>query len=87
MSEELAGETAKLARELRAAGLDVELALEATKKFGKQFELAEKKGRRFVLVLGSDEVAGGVVRVKDLLTGEQSDVPRANLAEKLNAPA
>ncbi len=84
MSADLAGPVAKLAGELRAAGVEVEVALEATKKFGKQFELAEKKGRRFVLVLGEQELADGTVRVKDLQSGEQSDVPRASLAARLS---
>ena len=83
MDENLSGEVAALAAELRAAGVSVEIALEATKKFGKQFELAEKKGRRFVLVLGGDELAKGVVRVKDLTSGEQSDVSRTELAAHL----
>ncbi len=83
MADELLPETAKLAGELRKAGVDVELSLEVTKKFGKQFELAEKKSRRFVLILGESELANGLVRVKDLKSGEQDDVPRADVAAKL----
>ncbi|MCR9144112.1 MAG: histidine--tRNA ligase [bacterium] len=83
MSADLAGPVAKLARELRTVGIDVEVALEATKKFGKQFELAEKKGRRFMLILGETELENGVVRVKDLKSGEQQDVPRQDLAAAL----
>lgn len=85
MSDEMAAPVATLAGELRKAGIQVEVALEATKKFGKQFELAEKKGRRFVLVLGTDELEKGVVRVKDLVGGDQNDVPRAELVEILSA--
>jgi histidyl-tRNA synthetase len=79
MSEELLPQISALAAELREAGINVEVALETTKKFGKQFELAQKKGRRFVLVLGSEELERGLVRVKDLKSGEQQDVPRAEL--------
>lgn len=84
MSDELLPEATKLAGELRKAGVDVEISLEATKKFGKQFELAEKKGRRFVLILGESELASGVVRVKDLASGEQEDVKRGDVAAKLS---
>ena len=73
----------KLARELREQGVLVETALEPTKKLGKQFELAEKKGRRFVLLQGADELERGVVRVKDLTTGDQTDVDRGELAARL----
>ncbi|MEQ9365398.1 MAG: histidine--tRNA ligase [Leptospirales bacterium] len=85
MTDELKGHVATLAGELRAAGIEVEIALEATKKFGKQFELAEKKGRRFMLILGDQELEQGVVRVKDLKSGEQRDISRADLARHLES--
>lgn len=78
-SEDLRPEVLALAAELRAQGLVVETALEPTKKLGKQFELAEKKGRRHVLVLGPEEVESGLVRVKDLTSGSQTDVKRPDL--------
>ncbi|MCB1321599.1 MAG: histidine--tRNA ligase, partial [Leptospiraceae bacterium] len=43
MSDELKDATLQLAMELRAAGIECEAALEPTKKFGKQFELADRK--------------------------------------------
>ncbi len=82
---DLLAENLKLGSALRAAGIVVETALEATGKLGKQFELAEKKGRRLVLLQGADEIARGVVRVKDLVSGTQEDVERARLAERLRA--
>lgn len=78
-SGELLEEHLKLARELRAGDLQVEVALEATSKFGKQLQLAEKKGLRFALILGEDEIKNGTVRVKDLVTGDQKDVARSGL--------
>ena len=84
-SEEMTLPVLTLASELRAAGVSVEIALEPTKKLGKQFELADRKGHRFILVMGSEELAAGTVRVKDLVGGTQSDVVRSELAAVLLA--
>lgn len=83
MSEDGRGAADELARELRALGVNCEMALEPAKKIGKQFELADRKGRRYVALLGPDEVARGVVRVKDLETGEQFDLTRAEAPARL----
>lgn len=82
-SDDLIAPARELADFLRAGGIPVEMSLEATKKFGKQMETAEKKKKRYVLILGADEIAKGIVRVKDLNTGEQKDVPRRELLELL----
>lgn len=86
-AQELLSENLQLAAELRKNGIQVEVALECTKKFGKQFELAAKKNRRFALVLGESELQQKMVRVKDLATGDQKDVARADLASQLIALA
>lgn len=73
----------KIASDLRRAGILVETSLDTSVKIGKQMEAADKKNRKFVLMQGGDELARGVVRVKNLLTGEQVDVKPQDLAEKL----
>jgi histidyl-tRNA synthetase len=83
MNPGLLGETLKLASELRSRGLTVETSLEATKKFGKQLELAEKKGFRYVLILGEDELHSETVIIKDLQTGTQHAVIRHKVADEL----
>lgn len=75
-SDELAGASLTMARELRAAGLKVETALDAHDKLGKQFKYADRKGIPFALVLGPEEQARGEVVVKDLRSGEQRAVAR-----------
>ena len=62
-----------LARELRAAGLRVELYPE-TDKVGKQFKYASTRAIPFVVVAGPDERARGELAIKDMLTGEQQSV-------------
>ena len=43
----------------------------------KSFEAADKLARRMV-IFGEDEVASGILTVKDFSAGEQTKVPRAN---------
>jgi histidyl-tRNA synthetase len=71
-----------LANELRSAGIATEVVLEAG-KLGKQFKYADRAGIRFVLVLGEDELAKGVVTVKDLRREDQFEVARSELIKAL----
>ncbi|HZH26812.1 MAG TPA: histidine--tRNA ligase [Azospirillaceae bacterium] len=71
-----------IAAELRAAGLNTEVQIEAA-KMAKQLKHADKQGIPFAVMLGSDEKAAGVVTVKNLRTGDQQQVPRADLAHRL----
>jgi len=70
-----------LARELRHAGLRVELG-DGSFRLKKSFEAADKVARRIV-ILGEDEVQSGILTVKDFATGVQSKVPRAELVNFL----
>jgi histidyl-tRNA synthetase len=72
----------ELATELRTAGINTEAVIEPG-KLAKQFKYADRAGIRFVLVLGPDEIAKGVVTVKDLRKQDQFEVTRAQLAETL----
>ena len=65
-----------LARELRTAGLKVEVG-DGNFRLKKSFDLADKLARRIVIV-GEDEVASGTFTVKTFATGEQTKVPQAN---------
>jgi histidyl-tRNA synthetase len=71
-----------LSQRLRAAGLNVETQLEP-RKLAKQLQYADRAGIRFVVIRGPDEVAKGVVAVKDLRRGEQFEVAEAELASAL----
>jgi histidyl-tRNA synthetase len=73
----------KLARELRSAGLTVEVG-DGSFKIGKSFGFADAVARRIVL-LGEDEVATNVLTVKTFATGEQVKIPRDGLAAALRA--
>ncbi|NTW04379.1 MAG: histidine--tRNA ligase, partial [Oscillochloris sp.] len=71
-----------LAAELRAAGVNTLINLDGG-GLGKQFKEADRKGVRYALVLGPDEIARGEVVVKDLRGGEQHAVPRAEVLATL----
>ncbi len=71
---ETVGESLTLARQLRAAGLRVEVYPDAD-KIGKQLKYASSRHARYAVIAGDDERAKGSVMVKDLTSGEQSEVP------------
>ncbi|MGA8278123.1 MAG: histidine--tRNA ligase [Rhodanobacteraceae bacterium] len=73
-----------LATELRAAGINTEVVMEPS-KLARQFKYADRAGIRYVLVLGADEIARGIVTVKDLVRNEQSEVARVGVAKWLLA--
>ncbi|CAN5825059.1 histidine--tRNA ligase [soil metagenome] len=83
---ESAEEALGLARELREAGVRVEVYPEPD-KLGKQFKYAAAAGVRHVAIMGGDERARGVVTVKDMTSGQQRAVPRAGIGRWFSAGA
>jgi histidyl-tRNA synthetase len=71
-----------LARELRRAGLRVELG-DGSFRLKKSFEAADKTARRIV-ILGEDELQSGILTVKTFATGLQTKVNRGELAAYLS---
>ena len=55
---------------LRAKGVRCEIYPDPA-KLKKQFEYADRKGIRYLAIVGEDEVAEGTVSIKNLSTGEQ----------------
>jgi histidyl-tRNA synthetase len=87
MDAALATDARELAAELRAAGINTELAPEAG-KLGKQFKYADRAGIRFVALIGGNEKAKGVVQLKDLRAPAESnerEVPRGEIIKALSA--
>lgn len=74
-----------LARELRVAGIAAITALEPGIGLGKQFKEADRKGLRYALVLGPDEVARGEVAIRDMRSGEQRSVTRDTVVAVLES--
>jgi histidyl-tRNA synthetase len=84
MDDARLGESLHIAAELRQAGLNTEVQLEA-KKLAKQFQYADRAGIRFVVLVGEDEAARGVATVKDLASATQFEAPRAGIAAAILA--
>ena len=72
-----------LARELRTAGLKVEVG-DGTFKLRKSFDIADTLARHIIL-LGEDEAATNIYTVKTFATGEQTKIPRAELVDRHQA--
>ena len=72
-----------LARELRRAGLRIELG-DGSFRLKKSFEAADKTARSIV-ILGEDELQSGILTVKTFSTGIQTKVPRTELAAFLSS--
>ena len=81
-NEETAGESLKLANELRQKGLRV-LVYPQADKLGKQFKYADQINVEYVCVLGETELAENKVKLKNMKTGEQENIAREKIAEKI----
>jgi histidyl-tRNA synthetase len=75
-------EAARLARELRRDDLVADLGDE-TFRLKKSFEAATKAGAKYILIVGENEVKADVFALKNLGTGEQVSVPRADLPRRI----
>ena len=71
-----------LARELRAGGASVEVG--TSSKLKRAMEIANKTGARRVLIIGDEEMAAQEYSLKDMQTGTQERLSRAELAGRLN---
>jgi histidyl-tRNA synthetase len=77
MGDEAVRHAALLARELRRAGVVVEVSTDA--KVKRAMELANKLNARFALLLGDNEIAAGVYALKDMAAAAQRNVTREEL--------
>lgn len=65
---------------LRATSVRVEYPLKAV-AFGKQFKQAGDSGARLALIFGGDELARQVVKIRNLVDGQETEVPAAHVVE------
>ena len=79
----IAGRDAALsdAAHLRSMGFKVEYPFK-DQGFSKQFKDANQSGARFALIYGSEEIERGVVKVRDLESGQESEVIRKDIMEQ-----
>ena len=74
----------KALRDLRKAGINAELYPDTT-KMKKQMTYANKKGIPYVVLVGEDEMNSGLLTVKNMNDGTQSNVSVIDLIKQLNA--
>ena len=74
----------QVAQELRTGGIRAEL-YPLPDRLGKQFKYADRQAIPLAVVAGPDELANDQVAMKDLASGEQTIVARADLVAKINA--
>lgn len=82
MGEQAEAEVTKLLFQLRAAGLTAEKDYQSRKMKG-QMKSADRMKARYVAILGEDELAKGVISLKNMANGEQEEVELGRLADVL----
>jgi len=83
MSEDM-GYAVATATTLREAGIRTQLYGEK-KKFKAKMNYADKISVPYVVLIGEDEMAEGLVSVKDMVTGQQQKMSAADAAAYINA--
>ncbi len=69
-----------LAMKLRLQGISTEIYPEQT-KLKKQFDYADKKKVKYMVIIGEDEVNNSTLNIKNLITGEQSTINQVNIVD------
>ena len=67
---------------LRTAGFRVEYPMKEV-AFGKQFKAAAESGAKLALIYGGDELARGVVKVRDLTQRTETDLPLERVVDSV----
>ena len=70
------------AQELRRRKLHVGLDLKG-RSMKAQMREANRQNARFAVIVGKDELSAGVVQLKEMSTGEQVEVPAAEITERI----
>jgi histidyl-tRNA synthetase len=79
-NDESRADALALGGELRSGGLRVDIYPDADKP-GRQFKYASSRQFPFVALVGDDERAQGTVAIKNMTTGAQDTVQRADAAQ------
>jgi histidyl-tRNA synthetase len=72
--EETVSQSVTVAQQLRTNGVAAEVYPDSGKKLDKQIKYADRNGIPYIIIIGSEEVAKNIVKVKNLKTGEQKEV-------------
>ena len=70
-----------MARQIRQSGYSVEIAPDG--KLKRAMELANKLGARYTLIVGDNEINSGRYALKNMISGEQVEVARDEIAARI----
>lgn len=84
VGEESLNDVFVLTEQVRQLGYSADTPLAAL-KMGAMFKKAEKKGAKFALILGQDELEKGIAQLKNLASKEQKEIKLDHLEEELDA--
>jgi histidyl-tRNA synthetase len=87
LGQDVAGQAFGFAAEARAAGLRASVYLGGSGKLGRQLKWASDSGARWCLIYGDRERQAGIVTVRDMRSGDQSEVAVPELGSYLAALA
>ncbi|MBR0464284.1 MAG: histidine--tRNA ligase [Clostridia bacterium] len=74
----------KLVTELRQSGVKADLD-HAARSLKAQFKYADKMGAQYVLTLADDEIAKGVVKLRDMEKSEETEIPRSEITDLMKS--
>ena len=78
--EKIRLEAFKIADKMRKAGIGCEFCL-AERGISKNLDYANKRGFKFVIIIGENELKEKKIKVKDMISGKEKEVGLENLAE------
>ncbi|AKH83970.1 histidyl-tRNA synthetase [Streptomyces sp. CNQ-509] len=83
MDQSLTADTFRLAAQIRRSGFRTGVYLGSSGKFAKQMKWANDQGARFCVIYGTAEHDAGTVTLRDMVSGEQDQVPFDQAAAEL----
>lgn len=83
VGEEVLDDVFNITEEIRSLGFSVDNPL-VSGKLGSAFKKAERRGAKFALILGEDELERGVGQLKNLKTKEQKEIDLNDLENELD---
>ena len=79
----LLGERVKVCSELWKGGINAATTQKKNTKLVTEFQTCEAEGIPLCVMIGDGEIAQGIVKVRNVVTREETEVPRAELAERV----
>ena len=84
LNKSLSIQAFNLTRQFRAAGLRADMDHQG-RSLKAQFKYADKLSAKYIAILADDELARGVVKLRDMTTKEEWETPLEDAAEALKA--